>query len=80
MSIPVIHTLKPAYTIIERLGGKTAVASELQVDKSTLSRWCQPKPVGTGGAIPLRHWQQLIDMARTRDVVITLEELAAVEV
>jgi hypothetical protein len=80
MSIPVVHTLEPAYTVIERLGGKSSVAEHLRLDKSTLSRWCQPKPVGTGGVIPQRYWQQLLEMARDKDVVITLEELASVEV
>jgi len=80
MSIPTIHTYEPAYTIIEKLGGKSAVAERLELDKSTLSRWCQPRPTGTGGLIPQRYWPQLIAMARAIHVDITLEELAAVEV
>lgn len=79
MPIPTIHTLEPAYTVIERLGGKSAVAEQLSLDKSTLSRWCQPRPDGTGGVIPFRHWGQLLAMARAKGVDITLEELAAVE-
>lgn len=80
MSIPVVHTLEPAYTVIERLGGKSAVAEHLKLDKSTLSRWCQPKPVGTGGVIPQRYWQQLIEMARDKNVVLTLGDLAFIGV
>ena len=80
MSIPVVHTLDPAYTVIEKLGGKATVAERLELDKSTLSRWCQPKPMGTGGIIPQRYWPQLIEMARDKRVRITLKELAAVEV
>lgn len=80
MTIPTIHTLEPAFTVIEKLGGKAAVAEELELDKSALSRWCQPRPAGTGGVIPQRHWPALMLMARRKSVDITLEELAAVEV
>jgi hypothetical protein len=80
MSIPVVHTLEPAYTVIEKLGGKSAVAQALSLDKSTLSRWCQPSPQGTGGLIPQRYWPQLIEMAREQRVRIGVKELAAVEV
>ena len=38
MSIPVIHTLDPAYTVIEKLGGKGEVCEALGLDKSTLDR------------------------------------------
>lgn len=80
MTIPVIHKLEPAYTVIEKLGGKSAVAAELALDKSTLSRWCKPAPGGTGGLIPQRYWPQLIAMARKQSVTINVMELVAVEV
>lgn len=80
MTIPVVHTHEPAYSVIEKLGGKSAVAEVLGLDKSTLTRWCQPKPLGTGGLIPQRYWPQLIEMARSQKVRIGLKELAAVEV
>lgn len=80
MSIPVIHTLDPAYTVIEKLGGKSEVSEALGLNKSTLSRWCQPKPLGTDGMIPQRYWPQLIEMARDKRVRIGVKELAAVEV
>ena len=80
MTIPTIHTLDPAYTVIEKLGGKGAVAERLDLNKSTLSRWCQEPPVGTGGVIPQRYWPALIEMAREANVRITLKELAALEV
>lgn len=80
MPIPTVHTLGPAYDVIERLGGKGDVAHRLKLDKSTLSRWCQPRPDGTGGQIPQKHWPELVQMARERGVTITIEELIAVEV
>lgn len=80
MTIPTIHTHDPAHSVIEKLGGRTVVADTLGLDKSTLSRWCQPRPSGTGGMIPQRYWPQLIEMARKQRVRISLKELAAVEV
>lgn len=80
MPIPTVHTLDPAFSVIERLGGKGDVAHRLKLDKSTLSRWCQPRPDGTGGQIPQKHWPVLVQMARQRGVTITVEELIAVEV
>lgn len=80
MPIPTVHTLSPAYDVIQRLGGKTEVAERLNLDKSTLSRWCQPRPEGTGGQIPQRHWPELMKIARDKKVRIKIEELVAVEV
>lgn len=80
MTIQTIHTEEPAYSVIEKLGGKSEVAEQLGLDKSTLSRWCQPRPQGTGGLVPQRYWPQLLQMAREQNVRITLKELAAVEV
>ena len=80
MTIPVIHKLEPAYTVVEKLGGKSAVAAQLNLDKSTLSRWCKPAPGGTGGIIPQRYWPALIEMARKQGVTINVMELVAVEV
>jgi hypothetical protein len=79
MAIPTIHSLQPAYGVVERLGGKAEVAEALGLDKSTLSRWCQPKPAGTGGQIPRKHWDDLLKMARQRGVAVDLKELAAVK-
>ena len=80
MSIPTIHTHEPAYSVITKLGGKAAVANALNLDKSTLSRWCQPRPSGTGGTIPQQHWPRIIEIARKQKVRISLKELAGVEV
>jgi hypothetical protein len=79
VTIPTIHTLAPAYTVIERLGGKSAVAQQLGLSSSTLTRWCAPAPFGTGGVIPRKHWAQLLDMAKGQRVRLTLKELAAIE-
>ena len=79
MTIQTIHRLEPAFTIVERLGGKSTVAESLGLDKSTLSRWCQPKPWGTGGMIPQKYWTKMLELARQAGVDIALEELASIE-
>ena len=71
------HRMTPAYKVIERLGGKAAVAEQLNIDKSTLSRWCSPSPKGTNGRIPQKHWSQLIAIARRQNVRLSLNDLAA---
>jgi hypothetical protein len=79
MAIETIHKLDPAYSVVERLGGKSEVAELLDVDKSTITRWCQPKPGGTGGVIPLRYWRPLLEQAKDRGIDLRLEELSGVE-
>jgi hypothetical protein len=77
--IPTIHTLAPAYPLIEKLGGKAAVASELGINKSTLSRWCAPPPGGLGGVVPQRYWNQLIAMGKRNRVPVSLRELTHIK-
>ena len=80
MSIPTIHTLAPAYDVIERLGGKSTVAHQLGLSKAQMTRWCSPADAGgTGGVIPQKYWAQLMQMARLQRVRLTLKELAAIE-
>lgn len=80
MPIPTVHTLDPAYSVINRLGGKSEVSYRLKLNKSTLSRWCQPRPMGTGGQIPQRHWSELVELALEKGVKIKVEELIGVKV
>lgn len=75
MTIETKHKLEPAYSVVERLGGKSAVSNRLKIHKSTLTRWCQPVPWGTGGMIPQRHWLTLLEMAREAGVSLTVQEL-----
>lgn len=78
MTIPTIHFCEPAYSVLEKLGGKSAVAAELELAPSTLSRWCQPSPQGTGGTIPQRHWPALLAMARRSRIPLTISDLVNV--
>lgn len=80
MTIPTIHTMEPAYSVIEKLGGKSTVAEQLGLSKAQMTRWCAPADAGgTGGVIPQKYWAQLMQMARLQRVRITLKELAAIE-
>tara|TARA_R110000868_G_scaffold2810_4_gene19444 strand:+ start:725 stop:943 length:219 start_codon:yes stop_codon:yes gene_type:complete len=71
--------MSPAHTILERLGGRQAVAQHLNLDKSTLCRWCGPKPGGTDGLIPQRYWPGLVVLARKQGIDITVAELAGLK-
>lgn len=76
MSIPTLHFMEPAYGVIEVLGGKTAVSQALGMTPSALSRWCQPKPKGTGGCIPQKHWPELLILGKKVGVKLKVEDLA----
>lgn len=80
MTIPTVHKLEPAFSILQKLGGKSAVAAELHLSASTLSRWCSPRPKGTGGTIPQRYWDDLLLLAQRRKVAISPADLFAVRV
>lgn len=78
MAIPTIHFYEPAYSVIQKLGGKSAVASELGLAPSTLSRWCQPSPEGTGGVIPQKHWPALLSLAKKQRIALKVSDLVHV--
>lgn len=72
------HMAEPAFSVIEKLGGKRQVAGVLGVDKSTLTRWCQMPPDGTGGTIPQKHWRTLMALGQVRGTPVTLKELSGI--
>lgn len=76
MAIPTIHFCEPAYGVIEVLGGKGPVSQHLGMTPSALSRWCQPRPRGTGGSIPQKHWPQLLVLGKRVGVRLKVEDLA----
>lgn len=56
--------LEPARTIVYRLGGPAKVARSLGLNNSRPYRWMRPKSEGgTGGTIPSKHQQALLDLA-----------------
>ena len=71
------HTLDPAYSVVERLGGKSNVAAYLGLHKSAISRWCQPHPRGTGGAIPQKHWKDMVALGESLGVRLKVTDLTS---
>jgi hypothetical protein len=59
--------LEPAASIIDKLGGVDAAAEAAGVDRSRVRRWRSAKDKGgTGGLIPSRHHQPLMQWAREK--------------
>jgi hypothetical protein len=61
--------MQPAKTIIDKLGGATAVAKIVGVHRTRVSNWCRPKEKGgTGGHIPHWHMEKLLKAAKDQGV------------
>src|SRR5262245_42824532 len=72
-SMPCMQYLEPAKTVVQKLAGTDSVTSEAinivakaaNVDRTRVFRWMKPKDVGgTGGLVPGKHHQTLLDWAR----------------
>lgn len=62
--------LTPAECVLKFMG-MTAAARACGVSNSTVWRWGQPKPIGSGGLVPSRHHKDLI--ARSKGKLTTLD-------
>ena len=59
-----------AETLIEKLG-RQAIATACKVDISQTYKWTYPRTRGgTGGRIPAKHFQAILDLAETKGVEI----------
>lgn len=68
--------MSAAETIIERFGGREAVAELLGVNIVQVYRWTYPKErKGTGGTIPSRHFKKLLTEAKKRRIKLDPAEL-----
>ena len=47
----------------------------LGVSRTTVWRWAQPLPKGTGGLIPSRYHARLLELARERSIILTTDDL-----
>jgi hypothetical protein len=64
--------LEPAYSIVTRLGGASAVAPVCNVHVTRVYSWMRERENGgTNGLIPQRHHLALLDLARASDVPLT---------
>lgn len=73
---PATNTLSPAHPVIEKLGGRRAVAEHLGLSISAVCRWCAPEPIGTGGRIPHKHWNMLLLLAHQRKQRLSVKTLS----
>lgn len=71
---------EPANTIIERMGGLSAVAEVTKVTPHSVMRWRMPKvDGGTGGLIPSRHAEAILGAAREREIDLKPQDFFAAE-
>ena len=67
--------LNPASRIVALLGGPQTTAELAGVHISRVFRWTYPKARGgTGGLVPARHQQRLLDQARARGIALEPED------
>lgn len=70
------YQLQPAAGIVARFGGCRPMARVLGVYPSTISRWMTPvERGGTGGHIPRRHWQRILDIGHAQGLRLKLADL-----
>lgn len=71
--------LDPAYTVISKIGGYRPTARMLGISPSAVLRWTLPAQLqGSGGAIPQRHWQAILNYAKQNKLGISLRDLSIV--
>jgi transposase-like protein len=69
----------PAASVIAKFGGVRALARELGIDASSLSRWQSRRKTvhgpGSGGLIPAKYHWALLALAHERGIALTAEDL-----
>lgn len=61
--------MTPAQRIIEKCGGAEAVAKMAAITPARVKRWTFPEERGgTGGRVPSKHQQALLDAARENGI------------
>lgn len=74
------NRLDPAKSVVTRMGGVRATARILDLAPSAVSRWMLPRAKGgTSGAIPLKHWQRLLNHAKRENIPLTVHDLTTVK-
>ena len=71
------NKLDPARTVVAKLGGVRATARVLGVNPSAVSRWMVTRAKkGTNGAVPLKHWQSILNYAKQEGIKLSVSELS----
>lgn len=55
--------MEPAHSIVNMLGGPSAVARHLHLTPGAVSRWGMPRDKGRGGLVPSTHIPELCRLA-----------------
>ncbi|MFO0268969.1 MAG: hypothetical protein ACK53W_00310 [Gemmatimonadota bacterium] len=80
MSTTIRNRLEPARTVVTRIGGVRATARILDIAPSAVSRWMLPRAKGgTNGAVPLKHWQRLLNHAKRESIPLTVNDLTTIK-
>lgn len=67
--------MEPAQTIIQKLGGPTAVAGLVGIHRTRVSSWQRSQERGgTGGRIPQGHIPTLLQAARERGIELSADD------
>lgn len=67
--------MKKNEQIIERLGGKEAVADALGISKGAVYLWFYPKPQGCAGKIPAARAIKIYELAKEKGIECTLYDV-----
>lgn len=68
--------MTPAERVISKFGGIRPLARMLDIDHSSVQRWTRPKTQrGSGGLIPSRHHQRILNLAREQGLDIDAADL-----
>lgn len=67
----------PAKEVIRLLGGPTAVARVVGIDRCQVHRWTLPRErYGTGGRVPRKRWEALLNYAQSKGIDLPKRLLA----
>lgn len=69
-----IRAVSPGQVVNRELG-MTAPAKACGVSLTTVWRWAQERPKGTGGVVPSRYHVSLLQLAHQRGVRLTPDDL-----
>ncbi len=68
----------PAYRVVAALGGVRPTARLLEISPSAVSRWMtKTEQGGTGGLIPQKYWQTIINFSIAQKLRIKLQDLTS---